>query len=122
ASVVAIPSILTLGASFFKWDGLSAPNFIGLENFRYMLTEDQIFKTAFTNNIKWTVLFLTVPVALGLGSALLITGIKRGQLFYRTVFYLPATVASIVVGRIWQWVYNPFFGVNTLIVSACLGL
>jgi raffinose/stachyose/melibiose transport system permease protein len=121
ASVVAIPSILTLGASLFQWDGLSDPSFIGLENFRRILSEDQIFKTAFTNNLKWTLLFLTVPVVLGLGSALLITGIKRGQLFFRTIFYLPATVASIVVGRIWQWIYNPFFGLNTVLVSAGLG-
>ena len=124
ASVVAIPALITVGASLFKWDGLSVATFIGLQNFRDILTGDQIFRTAFGNNLKWMGLFLTIPVAMGLGSALLITGLKSGrlQLFYRTAFYLPATIASIVVGRIWQWVYHPFFGLNSVLVQNGLGM
>jgi raffinose/stachyose/melibiose transport system permease protein len=121
-SVILIPSLVTFGLSLFQWDGLSTPKFIGLGNFHTMFTEDRIFRIAFTNTVKWTLLFLVVPVAMGLFSALMIAAIRVGQMAYRTMYYLPATMASIVVGRLWLWIYNPFTGLNVLFQQAGLGL
>ncbi len=120
-SVILVPSLVTFGLSLFQWDGLSTPRYIGLGNFQHMFTDDRIFRVAFGNTVKWTLLFLTIPVAMGLISALLISAVRAGQMFYRTVFYLPATLASIVVGRLWQWIYHPFSGLNSLLQQIGLG-
>ncbi len=118
--VVAGPSLFTFVLSLFKWNGIGRMTYIGLGNFRQMFTDDRIFRIAVSNNVKWTIMFLTVPVALGLGAAVLIGNVKRGGMIYRTLYYLPATIATVVVARMWLWIYNPFIGINTLLQS--LGL
>ncbi len=54
---------------------------------------------------------------MGLGSAVLIRSVRQSglQMMYRTIFYLPVTISSVVVGRIWGWIYHPFFGINTIL-------
>src|SRR5512133_2429753 len=63
--VVAGPSIFTFVLSLFKWNGIGPMTYIGLGNFRQMFTDDRIFRIAISNNVKWTIMFLTVPIAIG---------------------------------------------------------
>lgn len=110
--VVLIPLITTFAMSFTEWDGLSAPTFIGLDNFSELFVHDQTFVIALRNNLIWTALALTIPVTMGVVSATLIHSLKGSGVVYRTLYYVPVIIASIVVGRLWQWLYHPFFGVN----------
>jgi len=115
--VVAVPCVVTLALAFFNWNGLGAPKFNGLDNFRTLFTGDPVFFAALTNNLRYTAIFLTVPIIMGLGSAVLIRSVRQGglQMIYRTIFYLPVTISGVVVGRIWGWIYHPFFGINTIL-------
>jgi raffinose/stachyose/melibiose transport system permease protein len=113
--IVGIPSLFTVGLSFFSWSGLGAAHFIGFQNFVQLFTDDSVFVVAVEHVLIWTVWFLTIPVALGLGSALLVSRISRGQIAYRTIFYLPVTIASVVVSKIWQWLYDPVVGVDPVL-------
>lgn len=116
--VIGGPSVVTFFLSLTSWNGFTFGTFVGLENYRQVFG-DSTALTALLNNIKWTCIFLTIPIALGLGSALLISSIRNSgvQMTYRTIFYLPATVSGVVVGRLWQWIYDPFYGVNTQFTS-----
>ncbi|PLS09632.1 carbohydrate ABC transporter permease [Neobacillus cucumis] len=109
--VVGGPIIGTIGLSFTNWNGIAPAEFIGLQNF-VQLIHDEVFYKALFNNFKWMIFFLTVPVILGLSIALLISRVKRGRMFYRTVVFLPYIVATVVTAKIWLWIYNPFFGIN----------
>ncbi len=60
------------------------------------------------------VFFCTVPISLGLVFAVLVSKVKRGQMVYRTLFFLPNIVSTAVSARIWMWIYNPFVGINTV--------
>jgi raffinose/stachyose/melibiose transport system permease protein len=117
--VVGGPAIATFFLSLTSWNGFTFGKFIGLANYKTVFTNDDTITLALMNNVKWTVLFLTIPIALGLGVAILITSIRSGgvQMVYRTIFYLPATVSGVVVGRTWQWIYDPFYGINTKFAS-----
>ena len=75
--------------------GFGAPVFNGLKNFQ-TLFQDKVFFKALGNNLIWTLLFLTVPVLMGLTGAYLMSGIKRGQIFYRLVFFIPYVISSVV--------------------------
>ena len=69
--VILAPSLGTVYFAFTDWSGIGAAKFTGLANFQRMLGDD-VFWRAFTNNLIWTVLFLTVPIAMGLlGAALM---------------------------------------------------
>lgn len=111
--VIAVPSVLTFLLGFYNWNILGAPQFIGLQNFTHVI-HDPVFYEALSHNGIWTVIFLTVPVAIGLAAAVFITRVHRGQMVYRILFYLPATMASVVVARVWQWILDPFNGIGHL--------
>ena len=84
--VIGIPSISSLALSLTDWRGLGKINYIGFENFIELL-DDRYLKKAIFNNIIWTIAFLTVPVLIALTCAYLLTGIKRGQMFFRLAFF-----------------------------------
>ncbi|MDR1193237.1 MAG: sugar ABC transporter permease [Peptococcaceae bacterium] len=111
-SVVLVPAIMTFYTSLTNWNGFTADmEFIGLENFRYLFN-NKYFWTALTNNIIWTFLFLTIPVVIGMGAALLILNRKRGRDALQVVFLLPYVLSSIVNALIWKNViYAPLSGV-----------
>lgn len=119
--VVGLPALAALGLSLTDWDGLRLPHFIGLANFDELIHRDGVFWQAFLNNLHWTAVFLTVPVALGLGTAVMISRVSRLQTVYRVVFFLPYVFASVVVSRIFGFIYNPFYGVNKLFRNWGLG-
>ena len=93
--VVALPSLLSLALCLTDWNGFGKINYVGLENF-YELFDDRYFKKAVWHNIIWTCLFLTVPIALALTCAYLLTGITKGQMLFRLCFFFPYMLASII--------------------------
>jgi raffinose/stachyose/melibiose transport system permease protein len=108
--IILIPAFMTVAMAFFEWDGASAPIFAGLNNFREIL-DDPVFFTALLNNIKWTLIFLTIPMVIGFfaGSMLLVA--RRGRNFFQAVYFLPVIIATVVVARVWQgMIYNPESG------------
>jgi raffinose/stachyose/melibiose transport system permease protein len=121
--VVAVPCIITLALAFTSWNGLGIPKFNGLDNFRTLFTGDPVFYSALLNNVQYAAIFLTIPVIMGLGGALLIRSVRSRvlQMAYRTIFYLPATISTVVVARIWAWIYHPIFGINQILPQIGLG-
>ncbi|HJO46597.1 MAG TPA: sugar ABC transporter permease [SAR324 cluster bacterium] len=109
--VVATPSILSLALCLTDWNGFGKINFIGFENFNELF-DDRVFKKAIVHNIIWTVIFLTIPIALSLTCAYLLTGIRRGQLIFRLVFFFPYMLASIISCQIWKYIFHPLHGIG----------
>jgi raffinose/stachyose/melibiose transport system permease protein len=109
-AIILVPGLLTIAMAFFEWDGASAPTFVGLGNFRTIFA-DPVFFSALFNNIKWTVIFLTIPIAMGLGAASLLLVARRARTFFQVVYFLPVVIATVVVARVWQgMIYNPESG------------
>jgi raffinose/stachyose/melibiose transport system permease protein len=118
--VVAGPSLATFGMSLFDWNGLTVGPFVGLQNFVYIFTRDETFPVALANNLKWTLIALSLPVWLALAVAVMVRSVRHGgiQVAYRTIFFIPSTIAGVVVARIWQWIYHPFYGINALLSTS----
>ena len=110
---IAIPSLTTLFYSFFDWNGIGKAVFIGLQNYREMF-HDPEFYIALANNFKWIAIFITVPVFLGLLMATWVCKLKKTQMFFRTIYFLPYIVAASMAGRIWCTYLNPYFGINNV--------
>jgi raffinose/stachyose/melibiose transport system permease protein len=110
--VIVIPSILSLGIAFTEWSGYGSPVFNGLTNFQELF-QDRVFWKSLSNNLIWTGLFVTVPVFMGLTGAYLLSGIKRGQIFYRLAFFIPYVISSVVNAQIWRFLLNPRNGIGS---------
>jgi raffinose/stachyose/melibiose transport system permease protein len=110
--VVVVPGVLTALAAFTDWTGIGYhAHFVGLQNFSAILS-DPVFATALGNNIKWVVLFLTVPAAIGLLTAWLLLRRRRTRTFYQVVYLMPYVLAPVVNALVWlSVIYNPNGGV-----------
>jgi raffinose/stachyose/melibiose transport system permease protein len=101
ASVILVPALLTLMLAFTDWDGVSSPIWLGLDNFRDLLNDFTFWRAIF-NNIKWTLLFLTVPMGISLLAASLLLTRPRSQRLYQIVFLLPYVLSPITNASIWS--------------------
>jgi ABC-type sugar transport system permease subunit len=117
------PAVYTMYLSLTEWDGLSAPVFIGLDNFR-LLFDDDVFITSLINNVKWLFIFLVIPVLLGLSLAMILNKDIQGDKFFKAAIYSPMIISPAVVGLIWGWIYDPAGGLlnTTLSVIGLKGL
>lgn len=114
-AIIAVPAMLTVVLAFFQWDGISDPVFVGLQNFRE-LWDDRVFWTALTNNIIWTLIFLTVPIAMGLLAATMMLVARRGSTFFQVIYFLPVIIATAITARVWQgMIYSPVTGITGLL-------
>lgn len=109
--VIMLPSVMALRYAFTDWSGIGPARFVGLANFKELLT-DPVYYRSLWNNIRWTLIFLTVPVFMGLVGAHLLSSVKRGQVLFRTLFFIPYVLASVVNTYIWRLILNPVFGVG----------
>ncbi len=114
--IVVIPSFETLLYSFYDWNGIGSPVFIGLGNFKEMLFRDTSLALALRNNLVWVAIFVTVPIVWGLLIAVLVSGVKRPpvQMGLRTVYFLPYVLSAAIAGKIWTTLSNPYFGLPKL--------
>lgn len=116
--VILVPAIITFILAFFEWDGLNVPVFVGLENF-ITIFSDSNFLRALTNNIVWTILFLTIPVAMGLIIAELMR--KTKWTFLQSFFFFPTILPIASVGLIWKFIYHPIRGLGKYFDVVILG-
>jgi raffinose/stachyose/melibiose transport system permease protein len=95
--------------SFMKWNGITSPEFYGLDNFKDIFS-DKVFRRSVTNNVLWAVAngFIQVPLALVM--ALILSKKPKGWKFFRTVYFLPQVISSIALAKLWSAVYNSEYG------------
>lgn len=111
--VIFIPSLSSLYYSMTGWTGINTPTFVAFKNYIEAFTDKDLL-SAFLHNLIWLLLALTIPIIIGLLVALLVKRIKKLQMFFRTAFFMPYVLSSVVVGQIFSIYYNPFGGINSL--------
>jgi multiple sugar transport system permease protein len=104
------PTFYTMYLSLTDWDGISSPNFIAFANYVRLFTKDRNFTESLGNNLRWLLVFITIPTSLGLLMALVFNQEMKGGRFYKVSFYMPLVLSLPVIGLIWSWVYNPRLG------------
>jgi raffinose/stachyose/melibiose transport system permease protein len=105
--------------SFMKWNGLTpTKQFVGLDNYVQIFTQDPVFWQAARNTILWTLMSVVFPPAIGFALALALNQNIPGRSPLRALFYLPVIIAPIAVATIWRWMYDPFFGLFNATLTA----
>ena len=111
--VIILASVETIWVSFFEWDGVAAKQWVGLSNYQQLLADPQ-FYVSLKNNLIWLAMFMLAP-PLGLGLALLLNQPIKGMRVMKSMFFVPLVLASVTVGVVFTWVYDPTFGLLSLI-------
>jgi raffinose/stachyose/melibiose transport system permease protein len=106
-AIVLVPLLQTVNYSFYKWDGVSEPSWVGLQNYLEFGRDPRMY-AAFGHVLVLIVMFGLVPLGLGLVSAALLSRAKiRGEGIYRWFLFLPQVLTSVVVAIIWKRIYAP---------------
>lgn len=108
--VVVGPAISAGYYALTDWSGIGEANFVGLDNFRRIL-DDQSYTNAFVNNLIWLVLFLTLPIAIGLIAASVLAPVRRGALFFRMTLFIPYVLPSVIVAQLGRSLLDPDRGI-----------
>jgi multiple sugar transport system permease protein len=111
-ALTAFPLFFALKNSFYFWNLQMAPQplgFVGFDNYVMTLT-DSVFLESLKNTLVLTVVGTLIEVTLGLAIALLLTRALPGMSTARAILIMPTTIAPIVVGFLFRFMYDPTGG------------
>ena len=111
-----IPLITSGVYSFFEYNGIGSKTFIGIKNYIELFTSDRYFPQAVKNSLILVAasLFIQLPISLIL--ALILSKGVKGDNFFRTIYFIPVVISSMVIGQLWLKMFNSDYGViNTVI-------
>lgn len=106
---IVIPVICSFGLSFTKWDLLNPIQFVGLNNYKEIFAEALFFKILW-NTIIFAISTSVLGVIIPLVLACILNSKIRGSEFYKTAYFLPFITPMIVIGVVWEWIFDPNIG------------
>lgn len=106
---IIIPVICSFGLSFTDWDLLGSIQYVGLKNYIDLFSEPLFYKI-FINTIVFALTTSVLGVIIPLILASILNSKIRGSEFYKTAYFLPFITPMIVIGVIWEWIFDPNIG------------
>lgn len=106
---IIIPVICSFGLSFSKWDLLNPIQFVGLANYKEIFSEPLFYKI-FWNTVVFALTTSIFGVIIPLILACILNSKIRGSEFYKTAYFLPFITPMIVIGVVWEWIFDPNIG------------
>ena len=106
---IVIPVICSFGLSFTKWDLLNPIQFVGFSNYKEVFT-DTLFYKILWNTIIFALSTSILGVIIPLILACILNSKIRGAEFYKTAYFLPFITPMIVIGVVWEWIFDPNIG------------
>jgi multiple sugar transport system permease protein len=102
--------------SFFDWDLITTPHFVGFHNY-VELMNDPLFRKVLFNTLYFTALTVPLSALVGLIIALGLNQKIKGVAIYRTVYFMPAVTSLVAVSLLWQWIFDGNYGLLNNILS-----
>lgn len=117
--LMVFPVFYTVYMSLHSWfaSSLTAPEFIGLQNFQRAFIQDERFRNAIWLTLYFTALATALQMILGVSLALLLNRPFRGKGFFRSIFLLPMVATPVAIALVWMMMYNPTLGVMNYLVG-----
>ncbi|MBM7702663.1 carbohydrate ABC transporter permease [Metabacillus iocasae] len=104
--IVLYPFLSGVYYAFTNWNGVTGNiEWVGLDNFKYLLFEDEQFRRSFWITTKYTVVAILLTNAVGFFLALLVTQMLKTRNILRTVFFLPNLIGGLLLGFVWQFIF-----------------
>ncbi len=103
--VLVVPFVNGVYYTFTDWDGFEVNKLVGFSNYKESFQDPTFWST-----LRFTALFVVVSLvlvnAVAFGLALIVTSKLRSKNFLRTFFFVPNLVGGVVLGVIWQFIFN----------------
>ncbi|HNT77822.1 MAG TPA: sugar ABC transporter permease [Anaerolineae bacterium] len=115
-----LPAAVAVWLTFYDWNMIRDPIFIGLENFKEIF-RDKLFLQSLKVTAYYTLVSVPVSLVLSFLVAMLLNSKVRGISVFRTIFYIPSIVPAVANAVLWNFVFNTEFGLINMVLRA-LGL
>lgn len=113
--LIILPAIATISVSVLDYNTISLPTWVGLDNFRRLLSSPYVL-TAIRNSLIFLLLAVPMRVLAALLAALFLQNEYRWFNLYRAGVYLPTIIPEVSYALIWLWIFNPVYGpLNTIL-------
>ncbi|MHB0877945.1 MAG: carbohydrate ABC transporter permease [Anaerolineae bacterium] len=116
----AVPFFASLYFSLTKYNVISPPQYVGLDNWLNLFRDRTFYKSL---EVTTYYTFFRVPVVLAASLALAVL-LNQNIPFlsvFRTIYYLPSVITGVAVALLWMWILNPEIGIINYIISALVG-
>lgn len=117
ALIVFVPILISGYYSLLQWDGISDPVFVGLSNFK-ALFENEAFLISVRNSLILAVASVVFQLVPAMFFAIVLARGIKGEGFYRTVYFIPVLLSTVVIGQLFLKIYNADYGA----LNALLGM
>ena len=111
------PFIQNFWFSFNDVNKFNVTHFIGLDNYRQMLSDKEVFQS-FVNTLKYVGVTGPVGLFLSLVIAALLNAKIKGKSIYRTLYFLPSVTMAAAVAMVWKWVFNEKMGILNAVITS----
>jgi multiple sugar transport system permease protein len=101
------PIVASIYFSMTDYDVLTPARWVGLDNYRELLTDDDLFPKAIRNSLVYTLLYVPLHVVAALAISLLLNEARQATGVFRTVFYLPSITPLVATAYLWISILNP---------------
>ncbi|RAV11741.1 carbohydrate ABC transporter permease [Paenibacillus contaminans] len=105
------PNVMSVYYAFLNWDGITAAQFVGFDNFVAMVKDKFVWR-ALSHNLVYMLVVPAVTMLLSLILAYLLSnkGYREGT-FYKVLFFFPNILSSVVIALLWAFIYDGSFGI-----------
>ena len=111
------PILFSMIMSLTDWSGLTTRNFIGIQNYVTMLSQDKLFWIALKNTFYYAFASVALGTLGALLAAMLLNQKVPGTSIFRTLFYLPSVTSGVAIAIMWIWMFNPQVGMINYLLS-----
>jgi multiple sugar transport system permease protein len=107
---VVYPVLASLYHSFCDYSVLRPAVWIGFDNYRELLRDEVFWKTIWNTSV-FAVVAIPLGVVTAVALAMLLNTTARGQVVYRTIFFVPSLVPMVTLAMLWMWIFNGSYGI-----------
>ena len=121
--IVILPIFFSVHYSTLRWDGFSKSTFIGFSNYKSLFVGNTDgFVQSVINSLILALVSVGIQLPISLFLALILARGVRGERFFRTVYFIPVVVSTVVIGQLWMKIYQADYGMlNTVLKALGLG-
>jgi multiple sugar transport system permease protein len=112
-----VPMVSSLWVSLHKWNLISPMEWVGLGNYKNLLTDENT-RRVFLHTLIYVAGYLPIVYAGGLCLALALNQKLKGRSFLRATYFLPVVTSWVVVALVWKWLLNPTNGLVNQVLGA----
>jgi multiple sugar transport system permease protein len=117
AAFFLYPILSGLTYSFFDWNAVSPAHFVGLDNYKRIVSSSD-FEKALRNLLTYVMITVPLGIAIAFSLALLVNSFKGfwGN-FFRSAYFMPVVLPIFLAATIWRWIYTPNFGLLNMMLG-----